>query len=73
MTAEEIQERIKNAYPDSQVGVEDLTGSSNHWELQLHIPALVSASRQERHREIMSLFSKEIQSGEIHALSLKIK
>ena len=73
VTKEQIQKRIQSRLEGSLVQVSDLTGEQNHYEVQVSCPSLKDLSRIEQHKLIMGIFSEELKSGEIHALSLKIQ
>ncbi len=68
---EDIQKRIKENYPMCQVLVKDLTGTENYWQIHISTPEFKDLQVIEQHRQIKSLFKKELKTGEIHALSLK--
>ncbi|RME14964.1 MAG: BolA/IbaG family iron-sulfur metabolism protein [Bdellovibrio sp.] len=71
MTAEEMEKRLKATYPQSTVAVIDSRGDQHHFEIRIKAPELETKTLIERHQEIMSVFDKELKSGEIHALSIK--
>ena len=66
-----IETRLKQEYPDAQVTVMDMTGTGDHWEVQLTTSCFKDLSRIKQHQKVMALFQKELDSGQIHALSLK--
>ncbi len=70
MTAEQISERIQQALPDARVQVNDLTGTRDHWEVQIVSSAFQGKMPIARHRMIYDIFSEEMK-GPIHALTLK--
>ena len=72
MTPIEIEERLRQAYPQAVVAAIDLTGQNNHYEIRISTNLLNGLSRIEQHQAIMSLLEKELKSGEIHALSIKV-
>lgn len=67
-----MQARLCQRFSDSQVAVMDLTGTSNHFEIRILSPALMGLSRISQHKAIMSVFADELQTGEVHALSIKV-
>lgn len=71
MTEEQIEERVKSYFKESQVAASDLTGFSENFEIRIHSPELSEFSRVERHQKILALFEAELKSGELHALSIK--
>lgn len=71
MTQEQMQQRISEAYPDADLVVMDLTGTQDHWEVRISDKSLNELPRIKRHKAIMGLFSEELASGEVHALSIR--
>lgn len=71
MTTSEIEMRLKATYPESEVLVTDLTGTSDHFEVRIATAALKHLSRVAKHQAIMKVFDVELKSGELHALSIK--
>lgn len=71
MTSHEMEKRIRQTYPNCDVAVIDLTGTSNHFEVRIHEESLKALSRIQQHRTIMGVFKEELGSGEIHALTIK--
>jgi stress-induced morphogen len=70
MTADQIAERIRAAFPDAKVQVRDMTGTRDHWEVTVTSAAFVGKTPIARHRMVYDLFSAELQ-GPIHALTLQ--
>lgn len=71
MTADEIEQRIKSAFSDCDVAVIDTTGTRDHFDVRVASPVFAGKSRIQQHQAVMSLFSKELKSGEVHALQIK--
>lgn len=75
MKIEEMKQRLVQFYPDSNpitdLEVFDLTGTSDHWEVSVKSPAFKGLSRVEQHQHVMKAFAPELQTGEVHALSIK--
>lgn len=71
MTADQLAARITQLHPDTQVKVTDLTGTEDHWQVEVVSPAFEGKMMVEQHRMIMSLLKSEIDSNEVHALSMK--
>jgi stress-induced morphogen len=68
-TAEELEQRIQAAIPDSQAQVEDLTGGGDHFRATVVSSAFEGRSRLEQHRLVYDVFGDEV-GGPIHALSI---
>lgn len=75
MNIEQMKQRLKEAYPDStpetELQVFDLTGTSDHWEVYVKSALFAGLSRIEQHQHVMKAFAPELQTGEVHALSIK--
>lgn len=63
--------RLKETYPESQIEVFDLTGTSDHWEVAVQSTKFAGMSRVQQHQHVMSVFGPELKTGEVHALSIK--
>ncbi len=71
MTAEQIQTRIKNLGPGTTAQLVDLTGTQDHWQAIIVSPSFEGKSLVDRHRLVFDLFKSEVESNEVHALTLK--
>jgi stress-induced morphogen len=69
-TAEQLRERIEGAIPGSTASVEDLTGTGDHFRVEVVSERFEGLSRIEQHQLVYSIFGDEI-GGPIHALSIK--
>lgn len=70
---EEIKDRLKTAYPDSNVDVIDLTGGGSNYQVFVESSAFAGQSRIQQHQSVMGVFDTELKSGEIHAMTIKTK
>lgn len=71
MTPEQLSERIKQLHPETTVKATDLTGTQDHYQVEVVSPAFVGKTTIEQHKMIMALLKSEINSNEVHALSMK--
>ena len=71
MTPEQIQVRLQDLGPGTQAQVTDLTGTQNHYQAVIVSPAFEGKMMMEHHRMVFGLFKSEVDSGELHALTLK--
>lgn len=71
MTSEHMEKRITDAFSNCETAVIDMTGMGSNFEIRLSTPDLADLSRVERHQKVMGLFTPELDSGEIHALTIK--
>ncbi len=71
MTPDQIRQRLETAYPDGQVEVVDLTGTHDHYQVQVESHAFAGLSRLQQQRHVMDVFQAELKTGEVHALTIK--
>ena len=71
ITQKEIQKRIQETLTGAEVQVNDLTGTSDHYQVMVVSPQFEGKSMIDQHRMVKAIFDKDIASGELHALSLK--
>ena len=71
MTAEQMENRLKTAFPDADVAVIDLTGTEDHWEVRIASKLFKGLSRIDGQRKIMDVFGPELKTGEVHALTIR--
>lgn len=71
MQAEQIKARLIDTFPDADVAVRDLTGTQDHWQVQIATNSFQGLSRIQQHQVVMKVFDPELKTGEVHALSLK--
>jgi acid stress-induced BolA-like protein IbaG/YrbA len=71
MTAEQMKKRIETLAPQTKVEMVDLTGTQDHWQAIIVSAAFEGKSLVDRHKMVFALFKDEVESNEVHALSLK--
>lgn len=71
MTSHEIKARIETLAPGTQAQLIDLTGTQDHWQAIIVSPAFAGKSLIEQHRMVFGLFKAEVESNDVHALTLK--
>jgi stress-induced morphogen len=71
MTKNQMEERLKQNYPDGEIEIIDLTGGEDHWEVHVASQKFTGLSRIQMHQQVMQVFAPELKSGEVHALTLK--
>ena len=71
MTTEQMENRIRSAFPGSEVAVIDSTGTADHFDVRIAAKQFVGMSRIQQHKAVMALFHAELKTGEVHALELK--
>jgi stress-induced morphogen len=70
MPPDELRALLLAAFPGAEVEIEDLTGTSDHFEVVLVAPQFAGKSRIEQHRMVYASLGAAM-SGPIHALALK--
>lgn len=71
MNAEQLKARIELLGPGTQVQVTDVTGAQDHYQATVVSPVFEGKLMIEQHRMVLALVDVEVNSGELHALSLK--
>ncbi len=69
-TPDHLEERIKEAFPDARVQVDDLTGGGDHFRAEVVSGRFEGLSRIQQHQLVYGVFGNEV-GGAIHALSIK--
>ncbi len=73
MTQEQMIERLNTKFPHSHIEVYDLTGTQDHWEVQISSQTFNGLTRIQQHKLVMEAFETELKTGEVHALTMKTK
>ena len=71
MKATELKNRIETLAPGTRVEVTDLTGTEDHWQALIVSSAFQGKSMIEQQRMVMGILKSEIDSNEVHALTMK--
>lgn len=71
MTPEQLKSRLEKLSPQTQVEIVDLTGTQDHYKAVVVSPVFEGKMMIEQHRMVMALVQVEIDSGELHALTMK--
>ena len=71
MTAQQMQSRLKEHFPDATIEVNDLTGTEDHWDVYVESSRFAGQTRIAQHQLVMGAFSPELKTGEVHALSIR--
>jgi stress-induced morphogen len=70
VTPEEVTAKIQEALPGAEVKVVDLTGTQDHYEVQVTSEKFEGLSLIQQHQLIYKALAEEMK-GPIHALTLK--
>ncbi len=71
MTPEQLQKRLESLAPGTECQVMDLTGTQDHYQVVVVSPAFAGKMMIEQHRMVMGLVKTEVDSGEVHALTMR--
>jgi stress-induced morphogen len=71
MNPMQLKERLETLSPDTQVTVTDLTGTQDHYQALIISSAFAGKMMIDQHRLVFQLVQTEVDSGEVHALTLK--
>jgi acid stress-induced BolA-like protein IbaG/YrbA len=67
----EVKSKLEDSIKEAQCLVSEFAPGGDHYSLVVIAAQFESLSLLKRHRLVMSVFEKEIESQEIHALTLK--
>ena len=74
MEAEAIRALLEQAFPDaSELGVEDRTGTGDHFQVTVASPTFDGLSLLDQHRRVNDALSSPLADGSIHELRIKTK
>ena len=66
-----VEQRIREGVPEvSEVKIEDLTGTKDHYQAVVVSSAFATMSRVEQHQAVYRALG-ELMAGPVHALALK--
>ncbi len=71
MLEKDVEDRLKKAFPGSDVMVSDMTGGGSNFEVRIIASQFSDLNRVKQHQAVMKVFDVELKSGELHALSIK--
>jgi stress-induced morphogen len=71
MKPTQLKQRLESLSPDTQAEVIDMTGTEDHYQAVVISSAFAGIMMIEQHRMVFSLIQAEVDSGEVHALTLK--
>jgi stress-induced morphogen len=69
MSQTEIEQLIREAFPDARVEVKDLAGDGNHYAATVVSAAFRGASKVKQHQMVYAALKGKM-GGELHALAL---
>lgn len=72
MEQQEMERILLEAFPGSSVRAADLTGTGDHWRVEIAAPQFKGLSPVDQHREVYRAYGA-LMHREIHALSLETR
>ena len=74
MATESLRALLAEAFPDaSELGVEDRTGTGDHFQVTVTSPRFNGLSLLEQHRLVNEALAAPLADGTIHELRIKTK
>jgi acid stress-induced BolA-like protein IbaG/YrbA len=71
MTSDQLKARIESLQTGTTAHITDLTGTQDHWSVTIVSPAFEGMTMIEQQRLVMGVLKTEIDSNEVHALTMK--
>ena len=68
----DLERRLRAAFPDGQIVIEDLTGGADHYKVEIVSTAFAGKTPLQRHRLVYAPL-KDVMGGALHALALTTK
>ena len=75
MQAQEIEELIREGFPDAQITITDLAGDGNHYAAEVIDESFRGMNRVQQQRAVYAALKGKMDGnhGELHALALTTK
>jgi stress-induced morphogen len=70
MSQPDLENRLRAAFPDAQVIVEDLAGDGDHYRAKIVSAAFAGLPRVKQHQLVNKALA-DVLGGELHALALE--
>ncbi len=71
MTPDQLKARIETLAPETHADVMDMTGTMDHYQVVVVSPAFEGKMMIDQHRMVMATVQAEVDSNEVHALTMK--
>jgi stress-induced morphogen len=75
MQAQEIENLIREAFPQAQITITDLAGDGNHYAAEVIDPSFTGKNRVQQQRAVYAALKGKMDGsdGELHALALSTR
>jgi stress-induced morphogen len=70
MSLPDLEERLRAAFPDAEITIEDLAGDGDHYRARIASGAFAGLSRVRQHQLVYAALGGRM-GGELHALALE--
>ena len=70
MSAEDLEARLRQAFPDAEIGIDDLAGDGDHYRARISSELFRGVSRVRQHQMVYAAL-KGAMGGVLHALALQ--
>ena len=70
MAASQLEEELRQAFPDAQIVIEDLAGDGDHYRARITSAAFAGLPRVRQHQLVYAALKGKV-GGELHALALE--
>ena len=70
MSAEELESRLRQAFPDAEIGIADLAGDGDHYRARISSEQFRGQSRVRQHQMVYAALGGQM-GGDLHALALQ--
>ena len=70
MSAEELESRLRSAFPDAEIGIDDLAGDGDHYRARISSERFRGLTRIRQHQMVYAALGGQM-GGELHALALQ--
>lgn len=71
MFTEEVKKLLQPAFPNAQIFVGDLTGSQDHFQIQVVSEVFKGKTLIEQHQLVQTALQDALSDGRIHAIAIK--
>ena len=75
MEAQDIEDLIRDSFPDAKIAITDLAGDGNHWAAEVIDESFRGKNRVQQQRAVYAALKGKMDgpNGELHALALTTK
>ncbi|HRD47783.1 BolA family protein [Brevundimonas sp. UBA2416] len=70
MSADDLENRLRAAFPDSEIVITDLAGDGDHYKARIVSPAFKGLPRVRQHQLVNKALA-DVLGGALHALALE--